>query len=139
MKGIDTNVLVRYLVRDDPDQTRKARRFITEECSKDVPGLVNRIVLCEVVWVLESTYDYPRDKVALALGKILRPSILSPNFVERVVGIRVLLPEAAFLRPTSPSAPLRASAHRNDKKGALFLCHPERQRRINAKRKQRCL
>ena len=36
--------LVRYLVRDDPDQTRKARRFITEECSKDVPGLVNRIV-----------------------------------------------------------------------------------------------
>ena len=64
--------LVRYLVRDDPDQTRKARRFITEECSKDVPGLVNRIVLCEVVWVLESTYDYPRDKVALALEKILR-------------------------------------------------------------------
>lgn len=72
MTGIDTNVLVRYLVQDDPDQARKATRFITNECSSDDPGLINRIVLCELVWVLEAAYGYPREKVALALEGILR-------------------------------------------------------------------
>jgi predicted nucleic-acid-binding protein len=74
--GIDTNVLVRYLVEDDPQQAATAARFITNECSSDDPGLVNRIVLCEVVWVLETAYGYPRDKVALALESILRTAQL---------------------------------------------------------------
>jgi predicted nucleic-acid-binding protein len=72
MTGIDTNVLVRYLVQDDPHQARKATRFITNECSSEDPGLINRIVLCELVWVLESAYGYARANVALALEKILR-------------------------------------------------------------------
>jgi predicted nucleic-acid-binding protein len=69
--GIDTNVLVRYLVRDDPDQAKRASRFIRDECSAEDPGLINRIVLCELVWVLETAYRYPRSQVALALGKII--------------------------------------------------------------------
>ncbi|MBV8212722.1 MAG: type II toxin-antitoxin system VapC family toxin [Verrucomicrobia bacterium] len=72
MTGIDTNVLVRYLVRDDPEQARKAARFIKSQCSTDDPGLINRIVLCELVWVLETAYEYPRQAVTLALEKILR-------------------------------------------------------------------
>jgi predicted nucleic-acid-binding protein len=72
VKGIDTNVLVRYLVQDDPQQARKASRFMSEECSADDPGLINRVVLCEVVWVLESAYNYPRAQVALALESIMR-------------------------------------------------------------------
>jgi predicted nucleic-acid-binding protein len=72
MTGIDTNVLVRYLVQDDPEQGRKAARFIANECTSDEPGLINRVVFCELVWVLESAYRYPRDKVALALEGILR-------------------------------------------------------------------
>ena len=72
MTGIDTNVLVRYLVQDDPDQGRRAARFITNECSSEEPGLINRIVLCELVWVLETAYGYARENVALALEKILR-------------------------------------------------------------------
>ncbi|MGH8010896.1 MAG: type II toxin-antitoxin system VapC family toxin, partial [Candidatus Binataceae bacterium] len=31
-------------------------------------------VICELIWVLESVYDFPRDKVALVLDKILRTS-----------------------------------------------------------------
>jgi len=72
MRGIDTNVLVRYLVQDDPEQAMKATRFITGECSSNDPALINRIVLCELVWVLETAYGYPRERVALALEKILR-------------------------------------------------------------------
>ena len=77
MTGIDTNVLVRYLVQDDPDQGKKAARFIASECSADAPGLINRIVMCELVWVLESAYGYPREKVVLALEKILRTTQFS--------------------------------------------------------------
>ena len=72
MTGIDTNVLVRYLVKDDPDQARKATQFIRNQCSAEDPGLINRIVLCELVWVLEAAYEYPRRSVVLALENILR-------------------------------------------------------------------
>jgi len=72
MTGIDTNVLVRYLVQDDAEQARKATHFISNECASDNPGLINRIVLCELVWVLESSYGYPRAQVAFTLEKILR-------------------------------------------------------------------
>lgn len=54
MIGIDTNVLVRHLVQDDPAQSRAASQVITERCTRDEPGFINRIVLCELVWVLES-------------------------------------------------------------------------------------
>jgi predicted nucleic-acid-binding protein len=72
MTGIDMNVVVRYLVQDDPEQGERAARFITNKCSTDEPRLVNRIVLCELVWVLETAYRYPREKVALASERILR-------------------------------------------------------------------
>jgi predicted nucleic-acid-binding protein len=72
MRGIDTNVLVRYLVQDDAEQGRKAARFVAEACSAESPGLINRIVMCELVWVLESAYGYARGRIALALEQILR-------------------------------------------------------------------
>lgn len=72
MKGIDTNVLVRYLVQDDPLQAKKAGRFIERECSSESPGFINRIVLCELVWVLESAYGYTSAAIAAVLEKILR-------------------------------------------------------------------
>lgn len=71
MIGIDTNVLVRHLVQDDPDQAAKAERLI-DTCSAEEPGFINRVVLCELVWVLESGYGYAREKIAFALEKILR-------------------------------------------------------------------
>lgn len=72
MKGLDTNVLVRYLVQDDPVQSKKAEQFIERECSRESPGFINRIVLCELVWVLESAYGYSQATIAGVLEKILR-------------------------------------------------------------------
>ena len=54
MNGLDTNILVRHLVQDDPVQSKKASQFILTTCTREVPGVINRIVLCELVWVLES-------------------------------------------------------------------------------------
>ncbi len=50
MIGIDTNVLVRYLVQDDLAQAKSATRLIEGTCTKDDPGFLNHLVLCETLW-----------------------------------------------------------------------------------------
>ena len=77
MKGIDTNILIRYFVRDDPVQFRAAVRFIQNDCSEEEPGFVNHVVLAELVWVLERGYKYPRSTIVTLLGALLRTSQLS--------------------------------------------------------------
>lgn len=67
MTGLDTNVLVRFLVQDDPDQARTALSFLHENCTRDDPGFINRIVLCELAWVLKSTFRCTREEVARAI------------------------------------------------------------------------
>ncbi len=74
MIGLDTNVLVRYLVQDDPGQSRKASQLISRECTRETPGFISRIALCELVWVLESAYGYSKETIAGVLEKVLRTS-----------------------------------------------------------------
>lgn len=71
MKGIDTNILARYLIRDDLEQLRVASRFIEDGCSEREPGFVNQIVLAELVWVLERGYKLDRTAVIAALDALL--------------------------------------------------------------------
>ncbi|WP_228061683.1 hypothetical protein [[Phormidium] sp. LEGE 05292] len=49
MKGLDTNVVLRFLVRDDEQQWQIADRYINEALQANEPCLINNIVLCEVV------------------------------------------------------------------------------------------
>ena len=60
MIGVDTNVLVRYIVQDDVEQSKIASRFIEGLISSSKPGFVNQIVLCELVWVLKRAYHYDK-------------------------------------------------------------------------------
>jgi predicted nucleic-acid-binding protein len=76
MIGIDTNVLVRLLVRDNDAQVRTAERFIATHCSARDPGFVSRVVIAEVAWVLEDSYDYDRTQVAVAVRGLLNVSEL---------------------------------------------------------------
>lgn len=71
MKGIDTNVLVRYIVQDDPVQSAQASQFIESDDSEE-SIYINGIVLCELVWVLESAYGYPRKSIAKVIEQILK-------------------------------------------------------------------
>ena len=71
MKALDTNVLVRYLVQDEPDQSLRAARFIEHATSGGERLLIDVIVLCELAWVLESAYRYPKANLAEALEAIL--------------------------------------------------------------------
>lgn len=69
--GIDTNVLVRYIVQDHSSQSKKASRFLETNCTVDSPGHVALITLCEVVWVLHRAYKYPKAMIVDVLDKIL--------------------------------------------------------------------
>jgi predicted nucleic-acid-binding protein len=71
MIALDTNVLVRYIVRDDPRQTAAATRLIESECSPEAPGVVTLVALCELVWVLDRGYGYDRGDIALVVRRIL--------------------------------------------------------------------
>ncbi|MFN3994607.1 MAG: PIN domain-containing protein [Tabrizicola flagellatus] len=70
MIAIDTNVLVRFLTQDDPEQGAIARRFLAG-LTVDHPGFVAREVLVELVWVLERAYGCSRAEIASALEGVL--------------------------------------------------------------------
>lgn len=71
MIGLDTNVLVRYFVEDDPVQTAKAIRLLKTQCTSISPGFVDRVALCELVWVLSSVHGYARSQIAEVITEML--------------------------------------------------------------------
>ncbi len=71
MRGLDTNVLVRYLVWDDKKQAQKAADCIQEIIDSGNLCFVNIIVFCELVWVLESAYGFSRDEITEVCEKML--------------------------------------------------------------------
>jgi len=70
MIGIDTNVLVRYVVQDDARQAAAANHFIETALSVESPGRIASIVLCEFVWVLEAAYGYARSAIVPTLQRL---------------------------------------------------------------------
>lgn len=71
MIAVDTNVLVRFLVRDDQAQAARARRLIDACVEAGDPCLVSNPVLCELEWVLESVYHASRADVVAAVRALL--------------------------------------------------------------------
>lgn len=71
MLGIDTNVLIRYLIRDDQRQYEQARRLIERESGKGEPVMVSLLVLLESEWVLRSRYELPKAEIVAAFSAML--------------------------------------------------------------------
>jgi predicted nucleic-acid-binding protein len=72
VRGIDTNVLVRFLVGDDPDQASRAAGMFARATAEGERFFVAQIVVCELVWVLRHAYDKSRDEIAAAIEALLR-------------------------------------------------------------------
>jgi predicted nucleic-acid-binding protein len=62
VRAVDTNVLVRFLIGDDPAQAQRARAVVGQE-----PIFVPRSVILEAEWVLRGVYDLPKSRVIAAL------------------------------------------------------------------------
>jgi predicted nucleic-acid-binding protein len=83
MRAVDTNVLVRLLARDDPEQTQAAEAFVA------AGAWVSHVVLVETLWVLESVYGVDPRGRARALEMLLNHrelTIQEPEVVERALG-----------------------------------------------------
>ncbi len=70
MIALDTNVLVRYLVRDDEQQAEAARALL-ESLTAESPAYICREVAVELVWVLERAYGFSRDRIATILEELV--------------------------------------------------------------------
>lgn len=71
MTGLDTNVLVRYVMQDDPRQSARATRLV-ESLTPEAPGFVPLVALVELVWVLGGSYGLARSQIASVLEALLR-------------------------------------------------------------------
>ena len=71
MIGVDTNVLVRYLVKDDKRQAEKVSAWVRDMRRRGEALVLSHIVLCELVWVLESAYDFPKSSILQAVERLL--------------------------------------------------------------------
>jgi len=71
MIGIDTNVLVRFLVRDDETQFEKAQRLIRREFGRGETVLISQLVLLETEWVLRSRYALAKNDIVRAFSGLL--------------------------------------------------------------------
>jgi predicted nucleic-acid-binding protein len=71
MIGLDTNVLVRFFVRDDQAQFEKAQALIRGASSRGEPVLISQLVLLETEWVLRSRYVLDKHAIIAALSGLL--------------------------------------------------------------------
>lgn len=71
MIGLDTNVLVRYIMQDDAKQSAKANRLI-DALDANHPGFVAVVSVIELFWVLTTCYSLTRQQFAQALETMLR-------------------------------------------------------------------
>ena len=71
MIALDSNVLIRFLVEDDPAQADLARRLIESALEQGERCYISDPVLCELEWVLDSAYGALRRDVATALQNII--------------------------------------------------------------------
>jgi predicted nucleic-acid-binding protein len=76
VRGIDTNILVRFLTADDPAQFRTVETLMETVEAQDDRLHVNSVTLCELAWVLRSRYQMSREKIFSALESLLGVTIL---------------------------------------------------------------
>ena len=76
MKALDTNVLVRFLVKDDEPQAQKVYTLFKQAEADKNYFYVPILVVLETIWVLDSVYEIPRKEILDSINEILLMPIL---------------------------------------------------------------
>ena len=71
MVGLDTNVILRYLLQDDPKQTTLANHIVDQVLSDRNPGFISVVTVLEMVWVLRSLLKQTPAEIATHLEHLL--------------------------------------------------------------------
>lgn len=89
MIGLDTNILLRAVLQDDPREGAAAKLLI-ESLNVDAPGFVNTLVLAEFVWTLRRSVGLTRDQTVQAVAGLLNSSDIvfeQEELVEHVLDV----------------------------------------------------
>jgi predicted nucleic-acid-binding protein len=89
MVGLDTNVILRYLLQDDPKQTTLANHIVDQVLSDRNPGFISLVTVLEMVWVLRSLLKQTPTEIATHLEHLLAAESLEVQNGQQVF-------EAAF-------------------------------------------
>ncbi len=88
MKALDTNILIRFLMRDDEYQAEKVFELFIDAQDRKDKFFVPAVVLMELLWVLEFVYEISREDILKAVEDLLCLAIL--EFENREAVIRFL-------------------------------------------------
>ena len=89
MIGLDTNIVLRYLLQDDPKQTRQANQILDRRLSEQNPGFISLVTVLEIVWVLRSLLKQTASQIATHIEHLLAADSLEVQNEQQVF-------EAAF-------------------------------------------
>ena len=76
MIALDTNLVVRLIVQDDPAQSRVVERLLIRARRDQEALFIADVVLCELVWVLTRRYQQTRSRIADTLDVLLRTELV---------------------------------------------------------------
>lgn len=76
-KVVDANLIIRFLIKDDPDQFEAAQKLFS---SQDENLVLPDLILAEVVWTLHSVYKLTKQEIIDNLLKLLELKNLTDNF-----------------------------------------------------------
>lgn len=68
---VDANVILRFLTKDPADQARQSAALFDAVDQGDIALVLDEIIVAEVVWVLQSFYEFPRDEIAATLQDLV--------------------------------------------------------------------
>jgi predicted nucleic-acid-binding protein len=89
MTGLDTNVILRYLLQDDPKQTLRANRIFEQQINEQNPGFISLATVLEIVWVLRSLLKQTPAQITTHIEHLLAADSLEVQNEQQVF-------EAAF-------------------------------------------
>jgi predicted nucleic-acid-binding protein len=84
MIGLDTKVILRYLLQDDPKQTRQANLIVDRQLSERNPGFISLVTVLEIVWVLRSLLKQNPSQIASHLENLLAADSLEVQNEQQV-------------------------------------------------------
>ena len=88
MTAADTNVIIRFLVRDDKKQAKLVYRRLKQAESDGTQLFISIAVVLEMIWVLESAYDKSRTEILKAISDMRQMPVFSfekDEVIERLV------------------------------------------------------
>jgi predicted nucleic-acid-binding protein len=68
---LDTNVILRYLLRDHEEMFKRVNLLFDKACLGEMELYINILIIAELVWTLESFYEYEKKEIFTVLMQLI--------------------------------------------------------------------